>query len=54
VQSDCAATATALKVLAHPNRGLDAVVRVTEHAPRFALNSADLTSTCARIRSVVA
>ena len=45
---------TALNVLAHPNHGLDAVVRVAEHAPCFALDSADLSSTCALIRSVVA
>ena len=45
---------TALNLLAHPNRGLDAVVRVAEHAPCFALDSADLASTCALIRSVVA
>ena len=45
---------TALNVLAHANHGLDAVVRVVEHAPCFALDSADLSSTCALIRSVVA
>jgi hypothetical protein len=45
---------TALNLLAHPNHGLDAVVRVAEHAPCFALDSADLSSTCALIRSVVA
>jgi hypothetical protein len=46
--------ATALNVLAHPNHGLDAVVRVAEHAPCFALDSADLSLTCDLIRSVVA
>jgi hypothetical protein len=45
---------TALNPLAHPNHGLDAVVHVAEHAPCFALDSADLASTCALIRSVVA
>ena len=45
---------TALNVLAHPNQGLDAVVRVAEHVPCFALDSADLPLTCALIRSVVA
>ena len=45
---------TALNMLAHPNCGLDAVARVAEHAPCFALDSADLSSTCALIRSVAA
>jgi hypothetical protein len=45
---------TALNLLAHPNHGLDAVVRFAEHAPCFALESADLASTCDLIRSVVA
>jgi hypothetical protein len=46
--------ATALNLLAHPNHGLDAIVRVAQHVPCFALDSADLSSTCALIRSVVA
>lgn len=45
---------TALNLLAHPDRGLDAVVQVAGHVPCFALDSADLSSTCALIRSVVA
>lgn len=45
---------TALNALAHPEHGLDAVVRVAERAPCFALDSADLASTCALIRAVVA
>jgi hypothetical protein len=45
---------TALNPLAHPNHGLDAVTRVAEHAPCFSLESADLSSTCALIRSLVA
>ena len=45
---------TALNLLAHPNHGLDAVMQIAEQAPCFALESADLSSTCALIRSVVA
>jgi hypothetical protein len=45
---------TALNLLAHPNHGLDAIVHVAQHVPCFALDSADLPSTCALIRSVVA
>jgi hypothetical protein len=45
---------TALNPLAHPNHGLDAVARVATHAPCFSLESADLSSTCALIRSLVA
>jgi hypothetical protein len=45
---------TALNLLAHPNHGLDAIVHVAQHVPCFALDSADLSSTCALIRSVVA
>jgi hypothetical protein len=45
---------TALNLLAHPNHGLDAVMRIVEQVPCFALESADLSSTCALIRSVVA
>jgi hypothetical protein len=45
---------SALNVLSHPNRGLDAVVRIGEHVPCFAVDSTtDLSSTCALIRSVV-
>src|SRR5262245_25858592 len=46
--------ATALNLLAHPNHGLHAVMRIAEQAPCFALESADLSSTCALIHSVVA
>jgi hypothetical protein len=46
--------ATALNPLAHPDRGLDAVARVVAHVPCFALDSAELASTCALIGSVVA
>jgi hypothetical protein len=45
---------TALNSLAHSNHGLDAVARVAEHVPCFSLESADLSSTCALIRSLVA
>jgi hypothetical protein len=44
---------TALNALAHPNHGLDAVVRISKHVPCFALASADLSATCALIRSTV-
>ncbi len=42
---------TALNALSHPNRGLDAVVRIAERVPCFALDSADLPVTCALVRS---
>ncbi len=42
-----------LNALAHSNRGLDAVVRIAEHVPCFALAAADLPSTCALIRSAM-
>lgn len=42
-----------LNALAHPNRGLDAVVRIAEGVPSFALAAADLPSTCALIRSAM-
>lgn len=42
-----------LNALAHSNRGLDAVVRIAEGLPCFALATADLPSTCALIRSVM-
>ncbi len=44
---------TALNALAHSNHGLDAVVRISEHVPCFALSSAGLSATCALIRLTV-
>src|SRR5439155_21889689 len=44
---------TALNALAHFNRGLDAVVRIAEGLPCFAVAAADLPSTCALIRSAI-
>src|SRR5262245_7441629 len=44
---------TALNLLAHPTHGLDAVMRIAEQAPCFALDSADLPSTCALVRSAI-
>ena len=44
---------SALNTLAHPNRGLDAVVRLAENVPCFALATADLPSTCALISSAM-
>jgi len=44
---------TALNPLAHPNHGLDAVVRITQHVPCFAVSAAELSATCALIRSTV-
>jgi hypothetical protein len=53
--SPAAATArlyvTALNPLAHPNRGLDAAVRIAEHVPCYMLSSAGLPATCALIRA---
>jgi hypothetical protein len=43
----------ALNALAHSNRGLDAVVRIAEGLPCFAVAAADLPSTCALIRSAM-
>jgi len=43
----------ALNALAHSNRGLDAVVRIAEGRPCFAVAAADLPSTCALIRSAM-
>ena len=40
-----------LNALAHSNRGLDAVVRLAECLPCFAVAAADLPSTCALIRA---
>lgn len=44
---------TALNALAHPSHGLDAVVRISEHVPCFAVSSAELSATCALIGSTV-
>jgi hypothetical protein len=44
---------TALNALAHPSRGLDAVVRIAEHVPCFAVDAADLSATCALISSTM-
>ena len=43
----------ALNALAHSNRGIDAVVRIAEGLPCFAVAAADLPSTCALIRSAM-
>ena len=43
----------ALNALAHPNQGLQAVVRITQHLPCFALSSSDLSATCALMCSAV-
>lgn len=43
----------ALNALAHENRGLDASVRIAEHAHCFALSAGDLAQTCALIRSTI-
>ena len=43
----------ALNALAHPNQGLQAVVRITQHLPCFALSSSDLSATCAVMCSAV-
>lgn len=42
-----------LNALAHPNHGLDAVTRIAEHVPCFAVSSAQLPATCALIRAAV-
>jgi hypothetical protein len=42
---------TALNALAHPNCGLDAVIRVCETVPCFAVSCAELSATCDLIRS---
>ncbi len=44
---------TALNALAHPNRGLDAVVRIAEQAPCFDIATSELPATCAMIRSAL-
>ena len=41
----------ALNALAHPNHGLDAVARIAEQVPCFAVLSAELHATCGLIRS---
>ena len=43
----------ALNALAHPNRGLDAVIRISEAVPCFAVSCAELSATCALICSTV-
>jgi hypothetical protein len=43
----------ALNALAHPNRGLDAVIRISETVPCFALSAAELSAICALICSTV-
>lgn len=42
-----------LNALAHSNSGLDAVARIAEHRPCFAVAAADLSSTCALIREAM-
>jgi hypothetical protein len=44
---------TVLNALAHPNYGLDAVIRIAERVPCFALDAADLRTTCALILGAV-
>lgn len=44
---------TALNALAHPNDGLESVVRIAQHVPCFDLASGDLAATCALVRSTV-
>lgn len=43
----------ALNALAHPNHGLDAVARIAERVPCFAVQSAGLVETCALIAATV-
>ena len=43
----------ALNALAHPNQGLQAVVRISEDLPCYALSSSDLSATCALMCSTV-
>ena len=45
---------TALNPLAHPNQGLDAVVRIAEAVPCFAVASAGLAATCDLLLATVA
>jgi hypothetical protein len=44
---------TALNALAHANKGLDAVVRIVENAPCFAVSSGGLQETCNLIRATL-
>lgn len=44
---------TALNALSHPHRGLDAVLRIAEHIPVFAVASGNLPTTCDLIRSAM-
>jgi hypothetical protein len=44
----------ALNLLAHPHRGLDAVLRVAQGVPCYAIASGDLAATCALIHRTVA
>ena len=41
----------ALNALAHPSRGLDAVVRIAEQVPCFSIDATELAATCAVIGS---
>lgn len=43
----------ALNALAHPNHGLDAVVRIAEQVPCFSIASTELAMTCAKIAATV-
>jgi hypothetical protein len=43
----------ALNSLAHPNHGLDAVMRITEHVPCFTLSTTQLLATCTLLRSAL-
>jgi hypothetical protein len=42
---------SALNALAHPNHGLDAVVRIARHVPCYYVSTAGLPATCALIRA---
>ena len=43
----------ALNALAHANHGLAASVRIAEHVPCYAVSTADLSKSCAMIRSAI-
>jgi hypothetical protein len=45
--------AAALNPLAHPQRGLDAVVRIAQRVPCFAVSSAELPATCALVHNAL-
>jgi hypothetical protein len=45
--------ANALNALAHPNHGLDAVVRIAEHVPCFSIASTELGATCGVISGML-